>query len=82
MTSDLNPQRHLANHVDDPDVTARAQSNLARTARDGDWTRDEIVQVMEALGWSDYTAGATAGARVTDLGERKLPRKRTRRETS
>ena len=72
MTSDLNPQRHLANHIDDPDIIRRAQSNLARTARDGGWSRDELVQVMEALGWADYKPGG----RRSNLGERQSVRNR------
>lgn len=72
MTSDLNPQRHLAAHVDNPDVIRRAQSNVARTARDGGWSRDDLVQVMEALGWADYTEGG----RRSNLGERKTARNR------
>lgn len=75
MSSDLNPQRHLAAYVDDPDTIRLAQSNLARTARDGAWSRDELVQVMEALGWSDYTTGG----RTSNLGERKTVRNRRRR---
>lgn len=74
MTSDLNPQRHLANHVDDPDTIRRAQSNLARTARDGAWSRDDLVTVMEALGWSDYTPGG----RTSVLGGRETTRNRRR----
>lgn len=72
MSSDLNPQRHLAAHVDDPDVIRRAQSNLARTARDAAWSREDLVQVMEALGWADYKQGG----RRSNRGERQSIRNR------
>jgi len=79
VSSDLNPQRHLAAHVDDPDVIRRAQSNLARTARDAAWSREDPVQVMEALGWADYDTGGRRSA----LGGRehtRNPRRRPKRD--
>lgn len=57
MTSDLNPQRHLAARVDDPDTDRAAVRAVLLRVERGQLTAAQGHTVMQALGLAPYLDG-------------------------